>query len=622
MSVPASFLDELRERTSITAIVGRRVKLIRQGRRMVGLCPFHNEKSPSFGVNEERGFYHCFGCGVHGDALDFLREQDGLSFIEAVRQLAADAGMTVPEESPEAHARREKAAGLHEVLEAAAAWFESQLKGEAGGRARDYLSGRGVGQASIARFRLGLAPGRRRALAEALAARNITEEQMVEAGLIARPEGGGEAFDRFRDRLIFPITDRQGRVIAFGGRALGEARAKYLNSPETPLFHKGRALYNLAGAREAVRAAGTVLVAEGYMDVIALSQAGFAHAVAPLGTAVTEEQIELLWRMAPEPIICLDGDQAGLNAAVRTAERALPLLKPGHSLRFAILPEGQDPDDLIRAGGPPAMQAVLDAALPFAELLWRKATGDRDLDTPERRAALRQELFQLAGSIRDATVQGYYQEEFRRRLSEAFDWRRQSDRRDRGGQGDYRRGAERPRPRPGLGPTRMPETGARREVQLLATLLTHPELIERYLEELAEIEFERPELDRLRVGIIDIASFCPGLDSQKLKSQLAVGGHDTIAKRLLGGELGAVEWFAMAEAHLDDAERGWKHVLARHRRDGLLAELRVAEAELAENMTDETLGRFLAVKRRLEAAEGSEAELEGFGRASGREERP
>ncbi|MCZ6522639.1 MAG: DNA primase, partial [Alphaproteobacteria bacterium] len=391
MAFTPEFLDELRARVPLAGTIGRSLRLVKRGREHVALCPFHNEKTPSFTINEDKGFYHCFGCGEHGDVIGFLMQNEGLAFPEAV--------------------------------EAACAWFAAQLGGEAGKAARAYLEERGIDGEASAEFGLGYAPRGRDGLRQALAARGFDEGLIIEAGLVAKSDEG-EVYDRFRDRIIFPIADRRGLNIAFGGRALGEARAKYLNSPETPLFHKGRTLYNLARARAPARQAGTVLVVEGYMDVIALAVAGLGHAVAPLGTALTEAQMEELWRLAPEPVLCLDGDAAGRRAAYRAAERSLPLLKPGHSLLFALLPNGEDPDSLVRRRGVRAMTALVEAAAPLSDMLWAKETASGRLDTPERRAALEQRLLRQVSEIRDETVKQYYRRHFKARLWEAFRERR------------------------------------------------------------------------------------------------------------------------------------------------------------------------------------------------------
>jgi len=420
MAFPAQFIDEVRARIGLADVVGRRVKLVRRGREHSGLCPFHNEKSPSFTLNEDKGFFHCFGCGKHGSVFDFVMETEGLNFPEAVEKLALEAGLQIPEQSPQAAARAEAQAGLYDVMELAAKWFQEQLGAEAGQGARTYLRDRGVGRQAMDGFRMGYAPESRNALKQYLLARQVKEADIVEAGLIIKPEDGGDSYDRFRNRLMFPITDRRDRVIAFGGRALGDARAKYLNSPETPLFHKGRILYNFAQSRPHVRESGKVIVAEGYMDVIALAEGGFPYAVAPLGTAVTEDQLQELWKLAAEPVFCLDGDRAGWSAAIRAAERALPILKPGYSLRFALLPEGEDPDTLVRGKGPEALQQILDDALPLSEVIWRKHADGQALETPERRAGFKGELLSTARTIKDETVRDYYFQYFNERMEKSF----------------------------------------------------------------------------------------------------------------------------------------------------------------------------------------------------------
>ncbi|MGA3306707.1 MAG: DNA primase, partial [Stellaceae bacterium] len=390
MAFPPRFLDELRERVSLAEIVGRRVKLTRRGREYIGLCPFHNEKTPSFSVVEDKGFYHCFGCGAHGDVIGFAMQTESLTFPEAVEQLARKAGLQVPQSTPEERQRAERAQTLQGAVEAACGFFEAQLREPGGARAREYLAKRGLDESAWKRFRLGYAPDSREALKRALGGK-FPEALLLEAGLIRKPEDGGEAFDYFRGRVIFPIGDRRGAIIAFGGRVLDDTQPKYLNSPDTPLFAKGRVLYGLASARAAAARDPSAIVAEGYMDVIALRRAGFHTAVAPLGTALTENQIEELWKLAAEPILCFDGDQAGQRAASRALERALPLLKPGFSLRFATLPVGEDPDTLIARQGAEAMRAVLDRARPLAEVLWTIETA-HPLKTPEQRAALEQRL--------------------------------------------------------------------------------------------------------------------------------------------------------------------------------------------------------------------------------------
>jgi DNA primase len=359
----AEGLDAWKARLPIVEIIGRYVDLKKDGHEHKGLCPFHQEKTASFTVSEAKGFYHCFGCGQHGNAIDFVMAVEGLDFAQALQRLAELTGLPPPDRGLDAAPPVDQT--LYAANAAAARWFAGRLESAQGAQAAGYLAGRGLDRDTILRFGLGYAPDDRGALKRALQAEGYAEAMLLEAGVLARPEDGGASYDRFRQRVMFPIHDRRGRVVGFGGRALGEARAKYLNTSDTALFHKGELLYGLTLARAAVRERGTVIVAEGYMDVIALAQAGFANAVAPLGTAVTEAQLALLWQLADEPVVCLDGDEAGLRAAHRLVERALPVLKPGKSLRFAVLPVGQDPDSLLRAAGREALVRRLDEALPL-----------------------------------------------------------------------------------------------------------------------------------------------------------------------------------------------------------------------------------------------------------------
>ncbi len=415
-----AFLDELRLRISLVSVVGRRVKLAKRGREHEGLCPFHNEKSPSFTVNEDKGFYHCFGCGAHGDAVEFTMRTGGLSFRDAVEQLAAESGLQVPEEAPGERAQAARQASLLEALEAACALFERQLQGPAGREGLAYLRGRGLTDDTIARFRLGWAPGGD-GLRGALPRDRFPDELLVEAGLLRERDGGG-LVAMFRSRVMFPITDRRGRVIGFGGRVLGDEKPKYLNSPDTPVFRKGEVLYGLGLAKDGAAQAAKdgpamAVVAEGYMDVLAMHQAALNFAVAPLGTALTEAQLGELWGMAPEPVLCLDGDKAGQRAMMRAAERALPLLQPGRSLRFAVMPEGEDPDSLIRQGGGDALRAVLAGADGLADVVWRSLVEEgRAPVTPEQMAGLERAAWAKAAGIGDHGVRRAWLGDFRRRL--------------------------------------------------------------------------------------------------------------------------------------------------------------------------------------------------------------
>src|SRR5437588_4246930 len=421
MRFPPSFLDEVRARLPVSEVVGRRVKLRRQGREYIGLSPFNQEKTPSFTVNDQKGFFHDFSSGKHGDIFGFVMETEGLSFPEAVERLAGMAGLPVPAVSKEAEAREERRKTLHDVVELAAKFFEATLAARAGAKARGYLADRGIEPKMQIRFRVGYAPADRFALKEHLGAQGISAEDMIEAGLLVSGEDIPIPYDRFRDRVMFPITDLRGRVIAFGGRALEkDAQAKYLNSPETPLFHKGGTLYNIAAARKAAHDGAQIVVVEGYVDVIAMVTAGYEAAVAPLGTALTEDQLALLWKMADEPLLCFDGDSAGRRAAYRAVDLALPHIKPGKTVKFALLPEGQDPDDLVRSGGREAIGEVISAARPLADMLWQRETEAGSFDTPERRAGLDQRIAEVTNVISDPSVRKYYRQDLDERVRGLF----------------------------------------------------------------------------------------------------------------------------------------------------------------------------------------------------------
>jgi DNA primase len=609
MSIPPEFVDELRDRLSIASVIGGRVRLQKRGRDHTGLCPFHKEKTPSFTVSEEKGFFHCFGCGAHGDVVGFVMRSDNLSFPEAVERLARDVGMQVPATTPEERQREESRATLHSVLEAAAAWFEAQLRAGVGRPGLEYLKRRGLQDDTVARFRLGYAPDGRTALKDGLARAGFGEGLMLESGLVIRPEDGRPTYDRFRGRVMFPITDRRGRVIAFGGRILDQGEPKYLNSPETPLFHKGRTLYGLAQASRAAREGGEIVVCEGYMDAIALAEAGFAGAVAPLGTALTEGQIAELWRLAPEPILCFDGDAAGQRAAGRAVERALPLLQPGKSLRFAVLPPGDDPDSLIRARGPAAMGEVLQAARPLIDMLWDQELAVRPTDTPERRAGFRQRLRDRIRQIGERSVHEDYRREIDRRLAAAFD--PPSPR--------LRRAGPHATKRWGVGsPTvALAEVGGMAarggiggldrgpDELVIALLVNHPHLAVQHEEELAHAGFRAGALDKLRNAIIQHAAAHPDLDGEALKSHLTQVGF----AEELQGLLTRTKHIkcTLAAASPEEAAAGLHDVLRAMRKRDLRRERDAAAARLGEDSTEEDYARFAAV-REVSLEDGNEAE--------------
>ena len=512
MALPNGFLDELRSRLTLSQVVGRKVTWDARKSNMAkgdywAPCPFHQEKSPSFHVDDRKGFYYCFGCHAKGDALTFVKETENLPFIEAVALLAREAGMVMPERDPQDAQRADTRNQLSDVMEEAVKWFRLQLKTSAAAEARSYLAKRGLSEAAQDRWHLGFAPDARTGLLQALTQKGIAAHKIVEAGLCIQPDDGSAPYDRFRGRIIFPIRDGRGRAISLGGRAMdANARAKYLNGPETALFDKGRNLFNLGPAREAAGKGQPLIVAEGYMDVIALSEAGFTAAVAPLGTAITEDQLRLMWRVADEPLIALDGDTAGIRAALRLVDLALPLLEAGKGLRFVLLPGGQDPDDLIKSQGAGAMKALLDAAQPMVNLLWQRETEGKIFDSPERKASLDKTLRALIARIVDPSIRSHYTEEIRRLRATLFGpavkpfrpWTPRAK-----GQ----RAEVDPKP---LSSTRASslvrgdETTdeALREAVILAILIAHPALIRRFESDLERLDLTSEGHRTLRAALL------------------------------------------------------------------------------------------------------------------------
>jgi len=601
MAFPPEFLDRLRTAVPLVETVAGHVRLTKRGGEYTGLCPFHHEKTPSFTVSDDKGFFHCFGCGAHGDVIGFVMRTEGLRFPEAVEKLARDAGLSLPRRGPEERERERRRASLHEVVEAACAWFQEQLHTSEGRAARDYLAGRGVTNDAIATFRLGYAPDRRGALRAALNARGMTDDQLAAAGLIKRPEDGGQPRDTFFNRLIFPITDRRGRVIAFGGRALGDSPAKYLNSPETDLFQKGRVLYNLDRARRAAHDGAPVIVVEGYMDVIALWQAGFPAAVAPLGTAVTQEQIQVLWRLGGEPVVCLDGDQAGQRAGFRLLERALPVLKPGYSLRFAYLPAGEDPDSLVGGQGAGALREVLGAARPLADMLWRRALANHRVDTPERRAGLRRDLQAAVREIQDPAVRDAYWRDMEQRFHQHFGhWRNQGRR----GRKPERRGMAPERPGPARQPVRMLQRRA--EQAVLAALVHHPALIGEFADDLGAIRLGSEDLDTVLRALLDVAADGTNLDSievcRHLREMVTAPAVETVANP----DVSRLEPFADPSVTIDTARAGVRAFMARYRERAAHDEAREEAQRFAATMDDDGLARLEASKRAARAAEDAD----------------
>ena len=533
MSLTPQWLDELRARTTLSTLIGRTVKLQKAGREYRACCPFHQEKSPSFYVNDEKGFYHCFGCSAHGDAIRYLTEAQGLPFMDAVKELAAAAGMEVPASDPRAAERQARAVGLHDAMAAAADWFIEQLGSPEAAQARAYLAKRGVTPAQAKAFGIGFSPDARNRLKTALAGCGLP--MLIEAGLLIQVEDK-EPYDRFRGRLMIPIRDARGRTIAFGGRILGDGEPKYLNSPETPLFDKGRTLFNIDRASAAARKAGRVLVVEGYMDVVALDRAGIGEGVAPLGTALTESQMERLWKMADVPILCFDGDSAGQKAAARAAARALPLIQPGRTLRFATLPAGQDPDDLIARSGRNAFEAVVDKAESLSARLWALELAAAPLDTPEARAGLRRRLADHGAAIADRDVREQYQQEFRDRFDALFQRPAQPGR-TFAARGQWRPGK-------GFQPPPRPVTDGARAIgsdgvsvlvagAILMGVLRHPAVLRTHSEALAALPLADQRLADLRDRMVDAAFDSQALESGGLSLILESGGHDAGSGELI-----------------------------------------------------------------------------------------
>ena len=590
MAFPSGFLDELRSRVRLSSVVGRHVKLTRKGREYQGLCPFHNEKSPSFSVNEDKGFFHCFGCGAHGDAIAFEMRLSHLSFTDAVEKLAAEAGLDVPQASPEERRAESRRASLHDAMEAACRFYEAQLRSAAGRDGLDYLRNRGLSDETIGRFRLGWSPDHRTALKTAIQSEQIPESLMIEAGLLKRPEGDGPSFDMFRGRVMFPISDRRGRIVAFGARTLGDGQPKYLNSPETPLFHKGHTLYALAQAREVAAKSNQVVAVEGYMDVIALHQAGFTFAVAPLGTALTEEQIGELWKLADEPILCFDGDAAGQRAMARASQRCLPILQPGKSLRFAVLPAADDPDSLIRSKGHAAMRAVLDGAAPLIDILWKLRIEGQSLDTPERRAAAERDLLDQAAAIADETVRKQYVQMLKDRLFSHFRPPRFTGKRPGPATPGGRRGPD--GRLPGLGkPPPLKAKGAGRDRLLLSILLSHPMLIDRVADQLGQIEFSDSDLDKMRCGILKHSVTPHVHDVVGLCACLQADGLGPVLEPLLKAD----EYRICRDQTDMDALVVWEHVVKLGTRDSLQTDVGRAIERLGQETSDANWARLIAM---------------------------
>lgn len=534
MSLTPQWMDELRTRISLSGVIGRSIRVTKAGREFKACCPFHNEKSPSFTINDEKGFYHCFGCGAHGDVIRWMTDHQGLPFMEAVKELALQAGMEVPAPDPRAAQVAEQHKSLHDVMAAAQAFFVNSLAEERGAEARRYLASRGFPQGVVREFGFGFAPDSRTAVKEALSA--FPDAMLIEAGLRIVVEGK-EPYDRFRGRLMLPILDPRGRVIAFGGRILSAEKTdapKYLNSPDTPLFDKGRTVYNLHRAAPASRQSGRVVVVEGYMDVVALAAAGIGEAVAPLGTALTEHQIERLWRLVETPTLCFDGDAAGQRAAMRAITRALPMLRPGHSLRITTLPKGMDPDDVVKRDGPQAMEALLEEARSLVDVLWQVERDALPLVTPEDKAGLKARLLAHCETIQHPDIKSLYRRDLTERFGELAFARKErvpfQPRQGGQGRGNQGKGPWKPAPLP-LGAddkAKMLKIGNGPSTTLLAAvmagLIRHPDQITRHAESLARLQPEDDTSSALLDALLTMADNSQTLETSRLEPILKERG--------------------------------------------------------------------------------------------------
>lgn len=649
MRFPPAFLDEIRDRVPISSVIGQRVAWDRKKTNAPrgdywACCPFHGEKSPSFHCEDKKGRYHCFGCSVSGDHFKFLTELDGMSFPEAVEKIADMAGVPMPLRDAQEERREKERSSLTEVMEMATAFFQERLQGPEGAKARAYLRDRGLTPATQQSFRLGYAPDSRNALKEHLAAKGVPKADIEACGLVRHGDDVPVSYDWFRDRIMFPIPDSRGKIIAFGGRALAaDALAKYMNSPDTELFHKGNVLYNFARARKAVAKGGTVIAVEGYMDVIALAQAGFENVVAPLGTALTENQLELLWRMAGEPVLCFDGDQAGLKAAWRAADMALPAVQAGRSVRFALLPEGKDPDDLVKAEGPDAFGAVLSEARPLADLLWMRETAGGIFDTPERRAELEKTLRELTSRIRDESLRYHYQQEMRERVLSFFGAQRGARHAYQGGRQDGRSGGRfqgkgstaggqfarggnaggRTAITESLGRSALVKRGGEgmsvREATIIAALVNHPALIDENFAHVEFLDLANTDLKRLHAAILDAMAHDMANDRNAVIATIERAGCGEIWARVVALIKRARQWPALETAGLDDARDAFSQALHLQRSARTLhKELKQAEAALASDPTDENYRHLVEIQAQFRDVQATEALIEGFGVSSGR----
>jgi DNA primase len=591
MKFSDSFLDEIRSRLPVSQVVSRRVPLKRAGREWKGLSPFNREKTPSFTVNDQKGFYHCFSSGKHGDVFTFLMETEGLSFPEAVERLAGEAGLELPKPDPQFERAAKERLGLIDALETASRFFEEELATREGRDALSYAERRGFSPETLKEFRIGFAPNSKEALKSALLRKGFTEVQALDAGLLIKPDDGRLTYDRFRNRLTIPILDAKSRVIAFGARALDAgAEPKYLNSPETRLFDKGSTVFNFARARKTAFDSGELVVVEGYMDVIALHLAGFANAVATLGTAFTERQMELLWQLAPEPIICFDGDKAGEAAAARAIDRMLPNLREGRSFRFAFLPQGSDPDDLVRTKGPRAFAEYLASARPLIDVVWLRELRSHAIDTPERRAAFEARLESLLGQIVNNRVRDHYRREAKNRLFALW--------REKPGRGGKLPATASSRSTERSGATPLPSSYGFATVITLA-LINHPWLLDRYAEEVATLEIRDKRLAALLGFVTRIIFEDHGIGRERLVDLLAASSHAKLFDLLCRESAFTRVAFLQSETPVKEVEQQFADLIFRFRAlPSLNRELEESADRLAD-MSEAEFERFAALQQQV-----------------------
>ena len=592
MKFPDSFLDEIRARLPVSQVVGRRVPLKRAGREWKGLSPFNKEKTPSFTVNDQKGFYHCFSSGKHGDQFTFVMETEGLSFPEAVEKLAGEAGLPLPKPDPQYERAAKERLGLLDALEAASRFFEEQLRAREGRDALAYAEHRGLSPETLKDFRIGYAPQSRDALKGALIKKGFTESQLIETGLLIKPDDGREPYDRFRNRLTIPILDAKSRIIAFGARALDPAaEPKYLNSPETRLFDKGSTVFNFGRARRAAFEKSALIVVEGYMDVIALDQAGFGNTVATLGTAFTERQMELLWQLAPEPVICFDGDKAGEAAAARAIDRMLPVLREGHSFRFAFLPHGSDPDDLVRSGGPRALAECLAASHPLIDVLWRRERSAHALDTPERRAAFEARVETLLAQIANARVREHYRRDIKNRLFAL--WRERPARKGPATKTSAQAATDSTPPRPSA-------YGFATVITL--ALINHPWLLDRFAEEVATLEIRDRRLAAL-LGFVTATLFEEhGIGREQLIELIEASPHAKLFAKLSSESVFARVHFVQASAPAAEVEEQFSDLIFRFRALPALSKELAEGADQLADLSEDEFERFAQLQRQVASA--------------------